>query len=337
VIPPEALAAILADPADDLPRLQAADWLDDHAAGATCQACAGHGRVAGGRTNWTCERCRGSRRVALTPMSSRACPACRGRGSFAGPATMVCPDCGGEGTHAAEFRARAEFIRVQVEIADQRRGRYPASEANDRRQDELEGRVSTILARYQARWLRAELSARIPAARVSQRARAGATFVRGFVGRLSLPGSDLWGWVCGLCAGTGRLFSGRPDPDPPCYACKGRGSTGAGLAAVFRVCPVESVEPQHARPADPGDLIPGGIVRDGHHYFWRESDAADSLPWELPPAVFARLEGGHVAGRRGGRGPTTRDYPSRAAAELALSAALVALGREWAGLPPVRR
>jgi len=48
---------------------------------------------------------------------------------------------------------RAEFIRVQCELADQRAGKFPASESNDRRQDWLESRERELLNASSYLWL----------------------------------------------------------------------------------------------------------------------------------------------------------------------------------------
>jgi uncharacterized protein (TIGR02996 family) len=79
------LRAILLNPADDVARLVYADWLDEGA--------------------------------ATVP-----CPKCKGRGDDGGDAydrgmVGICPACSGTGTVACERAARAEFIRLQCELA----------------------------------------------------------------------------------------------------------------------------------------------------------------------------------------------------------------------------
>jgi uncharacterized protein (TIGR02996 family) len=95
------LAAVLDRPGDDTPRLVYADWLDDHASGPTTATC-GECRGAGGRVNPT-----------------------GGYVEFSGPYPKWerCFRCKGEKVVVAPdpMAARAEFIRVQVELAR----RYP--------------------------------------------------------------------------------------------------------------------------------------------------------------------------------------------------------------------
>lgn len=78
------LAAILTDPADDLPRLVYADWLEENAGMRPCRSCGGSGTTGGNG------------------------------GEVGNPA---CPGCDGYGGLSDGRRERAEFIRVQCELA----------------------------------------------------------------------------------------------------------------------------------------------------------------------------------------------------------------------------
>lgn len=81
------LAAVRDRPEDDTPRLVYADWLDDHAtASGQCGACDGHGLIDD---------------VGRGSSEGTTCEACRGFGGWKGNG----------------YRERAEFIRVQVELA----------------------------------------------------------------------------------------------------------------------------------------------------------------------------------------------------------------------------
>jgi uncharacterized protein (TIGR02996 family) len=91
------LRAVLTDPADDVPRLVLADWLDEHA-------------------DDPCPRCNGS--------GYAYCPRCSGEGCSAhgiaanGPCLAGdCPVCDRSGKADELARERAEFIRVQCERA----------------------------------------------------------------------------------------------------------------------------------------------------------------------------------------------------------------------------
>lgn len=88
------LAAVLANPEDDLPRLVYADWLDENAGGPVpCRACGGSG--------W---------RVARTRVAEMD------RDEY-NLSESRCGACGGTGAVSDGFAERAEFIRVQVEVA----------------------------------------------------------------------------------------------------------------------------------------------------------------------------------------------------------------------------
>ncbi len=79
------LAAILAYPEDDTPRLVFADWLDENEASVTCEACGGSGDDGGHA--WD-------------------------RGMVG-----VCNRCNGSGFVSNGYAAKSEFIRVQCELA----------------------------------------------------------------------------------------------------------------------------------------------------------------------------------------------------------------------------
>jgi len=79
------LAAILANPGDDLPRLVYADWLEENERDEECVTCQGRG-------------VHGARRYTPGKM-------------------WTCSHCSGSGRASNGFAARVEFIRVQVELA----------------------------------------------------------------------------------------------------------------------------------------------------------------------------------------------------------------------------
>lgn len=82
------LAAILADPEDDTPRLVFADWLDENESSVTCERCGGTG-----------------------------CTFCGGEDRDYHSSCNECNRCGGSGFVSNGYAARAEFIRVQCELA----------------------------------------------------------------------------------------------------------------------------------------------------------------------------------------------------------------------------
>lgn len=93
------LAAIIASPKDDDPRLKYADWLDDNARDVTCERCKGYkkrGRVKDFGSygyDWTWEKC---------------------------------PSCHGIGVVSDGRRERAEFIRVQCALANLKMAGMPS-------------------------------------------------------------------------------------------------------------------------------------------------------------------------------------------------------------------
>jgi uncharacterized protein (TIGR02996 family) len=81
------LGGVLANPADDLPRVVYADWLEEHAGDGPCGRCQGSGFIGWDGTS--------------LPRTSSTCPSCRGAGRV--------PDGNAE---------RVEFIRTQCELAE---------------------------------------------------------------------------------------------------------------------------------------------------------------------------------------------------------------------------
>jgi uncharacterized protein (TIGR02996 family) len=96
------LRAICAEPDEDTPRLAYADWLDENAGMVECRECRGEGRI-------------------IVEMRAK-------RGPFPEPEKqyifempdnvgMDCPTCSGTGRVSNGYAERAEFIRVQCELA----------------------------------------------------------------------------------------------------------------------------------------------------------------------------------------------------------------------------
>ena len=124
------LAAVIDCPEDDTPRLVLADWLDDHGGTVPCPACAldKPPGIPGGLAY-----------VRMGPDSRWA----------------SCTRCSGSGVVSDGMRERAEFIRVQVELA-----RMADPEClhcwpgNGCRYHELRRRERELLDAHGAEWLR---------------------------------------------------------------------------------------------------------------------------------------------------------------------------------------
>lgn len=91
---------------------------------------------------------------------------------------------------------RAEFIRLQIEEADQRAGKYPASEANDRRQDFLEKRIHELEVKHGGDWVVAH-----PGWFPNYHPINKWKFERGFIGEICLPEWSFLRNAKGLFAG----------------------------------------------------------------------------------------------------------------------------------------
>jgi hypothetical protein len=285
-------AAILADPADDTVRLAYADWLDETAGTVTCPSCEG--------ARWKDSRVRGIR---------EQCP-CK------------------TGTVPNGNAARAEFIRVQVELAN-----HPGVRLNP---DATYGEVAALRRCEQGLWLAHSGGwfSDLPRGFVATLGDPGgasvstARVVRGFVSEVHLPAAAFLGGECGRCAGEGNIGRPRPGSGPGgqwlgrmCEECDGTGRTEGLAKALFERHPIERVvtdrEPYH---------------NAGGCWLWVRVDSPGQ-PNELaqlPDALFDPLADDADTANRG----SWRTYYTHQAALAALNAALVAHGRDLAGLPP---
>lgn len=300
------LWGILADPANDAPRLVYADWLDEHAGPAICGGCLG----AGVR----------SFDYAMTGLQRR--PDLR-------PATTVqCPRCSGRGIASDGRRERAEFIRIQCELAvathviganvDDSESRTGCDDIS--RTSNLRHREQELLLEYAVDWLRGlvrtgvairwRLSQPVPflllAADGNPRVREYVTieFSRGFVQTVRLPLSAFL-----RCAD--ELFTAQP---------------------------VTAVDLDDLQPFVDDDPTGGRV--------WQRQAVLD-LDWPgaererrygLPDELYARLKGPVDPYPEVVRSDFSRDailYADEDEAWADLSAACVTFGRERAGLRPL--
>jgi uncharacterized protein (TIGR02996 family) len=229
------LAAVLADPGDATPRLVYADWLDEHAGFEECTRCKDRGAVGWDYVN--------------------------GMGNP--PKVYTCPECTAPGYQPKPDgrAARAEFIRVQCELAGLReppigfKGCVQCDRATDygeelcryhdlrRREGELLGEhwpawAGPILCRWHCDDLWPAKPTPTPCI----------SFRRGFVERITCDWRTLAGGACGRCEGTGEIeaadpASGRTTGEwlTTCPACDGTGRTpGIADKLVWRAevaCP----------------------------------------------------------------------------------------------------
>lgn len=287
------LAAVLAAPADDLPRLVYADWLDENAGTVPCP-----GRCLEGWLPRTDGR-----------LGADQCRICRG-----------------SGTVSNGKRERAEFIRTQCELTRLRCRRpdscgEPGSLVcrNCVRAIALRRRERELLAVRGDEWftpgpgwgasLRSAPELSIPHAIVR----------RGFADALRGPLAAFWGErECGACLHPDvRVSLTMAGVDPTCDACSGSGRVSGptpGLVAVVRREPVVRVEVTDRKPYR------------AERSSWYDTDRPDGDPEnhpesDLPTSLFDALRG-HTHTYDG-----AKFWPAKATARDALSAAILSAAR----------
>lgn len=300
------LGAVLADPRDDLPRLVYADWLEEHTTDRQCWACQGYGTLQGSgpdRSNPTCDVCSGTGRVS------------NGNSE------------------------RAEFIRVQVELAriDPLKCWHPEGSTADCRQ------CGALRRRERELWSGGENSFAPQLAGLVNRNAPGAclthwgtpnqdinstirgTWVRGFVESVRAPLGVLFGGECPGCID--GVIESAEFGVTPCQSCSGTGRTAGAAADVFASQPVTEVvltdrEPWTIRHDAFGwyDFAHPGLGAS-HDESLLPTDLFDLLPLE------GRNTDADPRGGRTGRRDYWAWYSSRSLALSALSAACVARGR----------
>jgi uncharacterized protein (TIGR02996 family) len=266
------LRAILAAPDDDLPRLVLADCLDENAtASVPCDRC-----QTGGV-------CNGKIYTGMDGMKWITCPKCNGR------------------CHTGNGRAeRAEFIRVQVELA---KWTYPLQTNAP-----LIARERELLERWNRTWFHP--------------VREWVTMYevrRGFVDAVHCTLQHFVGDVCGCTMIGGEQWH---DPLPDCPDCSGTGRTEVLARRLFDRHPVTKVvlTDREPVPNQYGGQLVAWTFGDPAH---RTSDVPYSLiHW------MHRLRGEEPEGQ------SWIHFPTRELALSALSAACVQYGRALAGIGP---
>lgn len=300
------LRAVVAEPADDTPRLVYAEMCDDLA-----------GVVA-------CPRCGGSGKHDLNPYDLAARYGTYRAGLMLDAAR--CAVCAGSGSVSNGLAERAEFVRVQVELARMPRllpanvlchqvewehfaGRLSGSvgkvrfeppapgassgvgvlhyERRNPDREPLEKRERELFDRHKCEWF-GDTALWLP----TDEPQRASPHVPGFVVRRGFV--DEW-------RGPLSAFAGR---------------VGLDLAAVFAAHPIARVATDRGPTAA---SHPSGAW----HWTWVENDTDSRVG--LPRKLMAALSASGIA----------RVFDSRDAAMDALSLACVNLGRAAAGLPPL--
>jgi len=277
------LRTILDTPLDDAPRLVYADWLEEN-----------------------------DRRDG--------CPECEGYrfGEYTMPR---CGTCHGDGVVGNGYAALAEFIRVQIELAEiesehgtllfwnQLRKEHYAHRPGCSKWCRLVNRQNDLLERHGREWATGVASICGYPAPFGTFGYGGGedrtvswVFHRGFIGRVELPAAVLLGGLCGCRAG-GRI----PVTDSyvvGCPTCNGSGTTPGIARQLALAAPVTEIVlsdlPIHPSGGNSTYYV-GGLGM-------------------FPKEYWRRLEG----------------LPSVAAANLALSRAAVDYCRQQAKLPPIK-
>jgi uncharacterized protein (TIGR02996 family) len=272
------LRAIVEDPFDDVPRLLLADVLEEQAKSVRCQ-CGGTGLEQFPHAN---------------------------RGSGGTHPQIKCSHCQGKGYVSDGQSERAEFIRVQCELAKRWPfvSQVPSYLALRRRERELFPEAYPALAGglpgEPVDYLVEVLSCR---RRFGDRT-AIFTFRRGFVASVTLTCADWCGAVCERCAGQGRLRyedMWDDEPDCGCLNCHGTGRTGRHGPTLVLAAPIEEV-----------------VLSDRWAMQWSDGLYYLVEPGERPDLPF--------------RCPTP-DRSSPQAVLASLSRAALAWARQEAGLP----
>jgi hypothetical protein len=293
------LWGVLSNPPDDAPRLAYADWLEENPRDVPCP------------------------QFGYEP----------------GEVHALCARCQGRGTIPANHGERAEFIRLQVELArlGEKSGHPKTTplawsckcavcvEAKPlrKRERELFDRNLGYDLRDALPFMRHTIDPKTYYGR-SDRC---CLYRRGFIEAVTMPvGLFLGGEACS-CGGSGR--SERDDGETiyrgPCGDCLGYTKGTASL--LFSSQPVTEVCLARAEPRT-GWRTQGTTRGEPSDVVWTKCEGYRHDNDDLPPQLFELLRG-HLA-----KDHWFARYPSAKEAKKALSDACVALGRQVAGLQP---
>ncbi len=293
-------AAILREPAEDMPRLALADWLDEFDGSVPCPKCGGSLKVL----------------IQTNPYVFGECKTCKGLGSVPNP--------------------EPEFIRVQCELARTDPNTLGSPNHEKNRDPRCQCRWCVLTRRERELLLYENCKAWLPDGFTVGNNNDGpwgtntrnAVFRRGFVAEVRCPLATWRGGDCERC--NGRRYLGATAPGqhgfigtPDCPTCHGEGRTPGIGSQVMARWPVECVRVVGKEPFryDGSDL----------RVWYRESgDPQLRHPEQsrLPDEVFDLLEGRWIeGGHREGRWKT---FATPADAHAALSAVLIAEAKDRA-------
>lgn len=150
------LASVIADPDDDTPRLVMSDWLEEHDGDKPCGDCDGKG--------WLWDDSGGNIGVQAH-----------------------CFNCSSTGRVPNGFAARAEFIRVQIELAMWRNDlEYRLENMSFDKQDQLRRREQELLREFGEQWVRQVIDWQVSGVRVDP----NSGFSRGFITEITCTWDD---------------------------------------------------------------------------------------------------------------------------------------------------
>jgi len=301
---------ILERPEDDVARLVYADWLEENGGTVSCPVCPPDEGEEPHPADIICDRCHGSRTVS-----------------------------DGQREHARFIRdcvwMHANHTDCPVRLADVKRGRpvplrcgsCEYCTARRRAEKFYSGHPWLSGINYAVCFEPSPLDGPMPTW-----PRLTLTVSRGFVSRVSCRLADWIGGECPVCFGIGDLLVqlDHGSTHEKCLTCSATGLTPAHGPRIVAEQPVEEVRTDAV--ADP----------IGDEWCWVKDRPELLGIARIPPEVFNLLEGGRLESGGNewqdhfGVEDFWRIYPTEAAAQSALSLALINWARRVAGLPPLR-
>jgi uncharacterized protein (TIGR02996 family) len=312
------LRAIRERPEEDTPRLAYADWLDENAGEKDCESCVGK-----------CGHIVPRLATHRTPANAMR------RGDFLADKSRTysahwekCSACTGTGRVSSGNAARAEFVRVQVELA-------ASFGLNERRRDELARLERELLERHGHDWCSTPAGlAGVRVLNLCGRDAAtadnwlGITFRRGFVAEVRLSAAAFLGGPCRSCyieVGGRRIG---------CRVCSDTGRTPGLAGPLFAAHPITAVRLTDLEPFEWTPDAGSSSFDQPPQYSWINEEKQRGMGDErrrramVPALLWPEV----VKRPKRVRHDEYARFFTRQAARDALSAAAVAFGRAAANL-----